>query len=707
VTPLVLRDNLAYDTLRRARRDKRLDGRTLLLSLGTLRDACKRHATACAAVSLFVANLWIVKRLLFAEYINQMYSIEGTHIAVGRHILEHWPDLHWFPLWYGGVPFPNTYLALHPFLVAITAAVFGLSAPHAYHLLTAVFYSLGPVALFFLALKLSGSRWHSFAAAVIYAFSSSSSLLIAKVSHDVGGFWHARRLQALVEYGEGPHIASMTLLPLALLVLIVAFEKRKPWWWAAAALGMAAMALTNWIGAFSYAVAAASWLLVARVEDGWSRWLKVAGLGAWAYAMVCVWLPPSTIRSTLSGESTASGSLAALPRLTATLAGILLFFALWWLLKRIGASPAVGFSILFLFVMAYLTLMVEWGAIAILLQADRLHLEMEMAIALAVRLVTKPIIDWSPRRVRVAAACLILLLGVYGAVKFRAFSRKTVHAIDVTRTIEYREAMWVARNFPGQRVLLPGSVGFFLNVFTGQPQLEGGYYQGIVNPFVNDVLYQIRSGDNAGVEEGAIAAMWLKAFGVDAVGVSGPKSEEPYKPYTNPKKFDGVLPEVWRDGDDVVYRVPRRSTSLAHVVRLEDLPARPPVSSLDVDSIRPYLRALDDASRPVAAMAWRNQDTARIAAHLGRGDILSVQVSYHPGWVAFANGRSCRVFRDNLGQLAVAPECAGPCQVEIANFGGTEMLLASEISWTAILGGLAWLASYALRKPRGARENRS
>ena len=73
-----------------------------------------------------------------------------------------------------------------------------------------------------------------------------------------------------------------------------------------------------------------------------------------------------------------------------------------------------------------------------------------------------------------------------------------------------------------------------------------------------------------------MAVLWLKAFGVDAVAVSGPRSREFFKPFRNPRKFDGLLPELWRDGDDVIYRVPRRSTSLAHVVRPADLAPRRP-----------------------------------------------------------------------------------------------------------------------------------
>jgi hypothetical protein len=242
----------------------------------------------------------------------------------------------------------------------------------------------------------------------------------------------------------------------------------------------------------------------------------------------------------------------------------------------------------------------------------------------------------------------------------------------------------------GSRVLAPGSVGFFLNVFTDTPQFAGGFDQGAVNPLWTHVQYQLLSGENAGEKEGEVAVQWLKAFGVDAVAVSGPESREAFKPFRNPRKFDGLLPELWREGDDVVYRVPRRSPALAHVVRAGDLPPRVPESGLDMEAVRPYVAALEDPSLPVAAVTWRDRHSATITAPLQPDHILSVQLSYHHGWKASVGGEPRRVYGDNLGQLVVEPNCEGPCTVEIFYDGGTEMLLCRMLSWSCICLGLLW-----------------
>ncbi len=191
-------------------------------------------------LALFLLNLFLVRRLLGIEYLDEMGSIEASFIAIARWAREHWNDLSWFPLWYGGIPYVNTYPPLLHRTVAAASALGGLSVPHAYHAVTAVFYSLGPVALHALAVRLGASRAIGFAGGLFYTLVSTSTWLIPTVQRDAGGVWGLRRLQAMLQYGEGPHITSLTLLPLALWLLATAFERRRPVWWFATVLGLAA-----------------------------------------------------------------------------------------------------------------------------------------------------------------------------------------------------------------------------------------------------------------------------------------------------------------------------------------------------------------------------------------------------------------------------------------------------------------------------------
>src|SRR5579872_2699366 len=178
--------------------------------------------TAGGGVALFLGNVYVCRELFRIEWLKHMGSIEGAYIGISRYILGHWHDLSWFPLWYNGVPYQNTYPPVLHLLVALAAKLFGYTPQHAHHWVTALFYCLGPVTLYALALRLSQSRWTAFGAGAIYSFVSISAWLVPAIARDLGSPLHPRRLQALVFYGEGPHIAAMTLLPLALLFIDIA-----------------------------------------------------------------------------------------------------------------------------------------------------------------------------------------------------------------------------------------------------------------------------------------------------------------------------------------------------------------------------------------------------------------------------------------------------------------------------------------------------
>jgi hypothetical protein len=190
--------------------------------------------------------------------------------------------------------------------------------------------------------------------------------------------------------------------------------------------------------------------------------------------------------------------------------------------------------------------------------------------------------------------------------------------------------------------------------------------------------FVIYSGMNTGTEDAAISTLWLQALGAHAISVPGPGSAEYYKPFANPRKFDGVLPMLWREGDDTIYSVPARSESLAHLVPDEALVRKMPANGLDVAEMRRYVAALNDPAMPDTPLVWLDHHRASILVQPQSGTALSVQIRYHPGWRAFVDGRENPVGRDGLGFIALRPQCAGPCTVTLDYNGGPEL------RWTAI-----------------------
>ena len=97
-------------------------------------------------------------------------------------------------------------------------------------------------------------------------------------------------------------------------------------------------------------------------------------------------------------------------------------------------------------------------------------------------------------------------------------------------------------------------------------------------------------------------------------GVFGSRSEEFWKPYAHPTKFEGLLPVLWREDDVTIYRIPQRTASLAHVVPESAIVLRKPGGARDIGALEAYGAALDDPALPAAGLQWEGRNRIRIAA---------------------------------------------------------------------------------------------
>ena len=643
--------------------------------------------TLACVVSLFALNAILCHELFTVEYTQHMGSIEGAYISISRYALENPGGLSWFPLWYGGIPYQNSYPPLLHLLVAAFAGVTGLSAALSYHAITALMYCLGPVTLFWMSCRLSGTRATSFVASLLYSLFSPSTILMPSVLEDLGTSLGPRRLQALVYWGEGPHVMAMTLLPLAVVALSAALKKPSPVRVYVAAIALASVVLTNWLGGLALAAAVVAYLL-SRYAGSLRMWAMAMGIGVLSYALVSPWIPPSTLlairRNAQVVEGTYPVTWSQIGYLLVALAALAIA---GFLLRKAEARPVVQFSVFFLLLMAAQALSGEWFAIYIFPQPERYHLEMEMAICLVTAFACEKIVAGSSRRPRLAALFVGFCLVVAQWRNYRDYSTKLIQPVDIEATVEYQMADWLDKNLPGRRVFVPGSESFWLNAFADNPQLGGGFDQGISNPAIPMVTHGLLANEDAG----ELGTAWLRAYGVDAIAVGGANSREFFKPYNDPKKFDGVLEELWRNNDDVIYGVPRRSTSLAHVIQPADRVAEEPEDALDVEPFTAFVNALENPELPAAEFRWKSPHEAEITAELGPHQFIAVQVSHDPGWRAWVNGEPRRILRDELGLMAIDARCEGSCAVKLVYDGGPEMWLAKAAGITSILGGFIWL----------------
>ena len=667
----------------------------------------RRLQVLLCALVLLTVNLIVAAPLFGVEYSAYNGSIEGTFIAIARVMAQHPGDWKWWPLWNAGMPFENAYLPLLHWMVAAFSLLTGWPAARSFHMVTAGIYAFSAVAVFWMALELSRRLAVSFVAGLAYSCFSVSALLVPAIRADVGGALNLRRLHILVYWGEAPHTLALALLPVAIVCFVHALTSDAVKWKILAGVLAAAVVLSNAFGIVALGVALVCWLLAFRPQPWWKAPLTVAAIGAVSYCWTAPWMSPSMIRA-IRTNPTAGGDFRYNAASWATLAilsgGYLL---LWFVLRRAKTSAHVQFFALFGYV--FTAIVAVWYAweVALIPQPSRYQLEMDLALLLAAVFGGAAILDRLPRRARVAAAMAVMAGLVLQTVHTVSYARSLIRSVEPRGLSEYKIAKWMDQNRHGERAFIAGSSSFLYNVFTDNPQFQGGHIQFAVNRLIPGAVFQIQSGTDGGARSAQVSVEWLKAFGTRAIAVSGPKSTDGYKAFADPRKFDGVLPLLWREGDDAIYEVPSRSASLAHVIPAAAVVQRTPIHGLDIEPVEPYVAALEDPRYPLATFQWKGMSEAEIRATVERGQVVAVQITYDPGWEAYANGKRQPIRPDAIGLMAIEPECHGPCEISLRYTGGRDRVVTRAMSLAALLVALAfgWLGGHrtASRRSRSMR----
>jgi hypothetical protein len=508
--------------------------------------------------------------------------------------------------------------------------------------------------------------------------------LIAK---DLGGLWFPSRLHTAVVYGDGPEVAGLTLLPIALLLVDRAFEKRRAAAWFAAAIGIITVLLTNIPAAMALAMALGAYALAGDPRGWLARIAAIVGSALAGYLLVARWLPPSGMRLAMVNAQwmDSAGSFNQHRLFSYGAIGIAVLAAAY-LLWRTGAPSHLRFAVLFTLITAVVTLGKYWFDVSLLAQPTRFQLVMEMALVLALAFAIVPwVLRW--KVATGVAAALLLAASVAQVNQHRWFARRTIVRADISQRSETRIAHWMEAHANGARVMTGGTTAFWLNVSTATQQLIGCCDQNVLLTRASPIAkWEIGSDDAAGDRGAEISIAWLQSLGAHYVVVSGRNSTDVYKEFLHPHKFDGILREVWHNGDDVIFAVPPEVASLAHVIRLEESILVMPENGADIGRLARYNAALLDPAHPKASLVWTGTDRATIVGEVPRGYVLSIQVPYHFGWRAAVGGRSVRIGADAMGLMQLAPDCGGACTVELVFDGGLERRV---LTWLTVL---AWMA---------------
>jgi len=593
------------------------------------------------------------------------------------------------------MPFEDTYLPLVAFGVALLSRVAHCSPAHAFHILAALAYSLAPAFLFVFAQQFSGRLAPSACAALLWSLFSPSAVF-SQLRSDMGTPWGLRRLQNIVFYGETPHNVALCLLPLGLWLANRFLDRPSARRFALAALASGAVMLAN---AFGVVVVSVSLLMLFAARGSYSRgnFISICGILFVAYLEICRFLPPSLIGLMETNSQLVGGDYRFTfwsPMLGVSFVAVLIGLGI---AVHRYCSPMVQFAALFAAGFGGITFLALHN-INLLPQPGRYHIEMEAGVCLLAAFLAEPPIErWLrrlPRKLAVSCALICIVALGWVAVQDHRFARHLIHRASLDSP-PFAEPRWVAANLPGERVLDATEGQWLFNLFADNPQLGAGHEPSAPNWMQRVAVYTIFSGVNAGDQDAAISILWLKAFGCGAIIVAGAESKDAYHAIARPDKFEGLLPLLWQDAGESIYRVPLRSTSLAHVIPKSAVVGRRPIHGLDVGPVRPYVAALENPAAQLANLTWRNPDEGRIISKMTPSDVLSIQVTYDPGWRASVNGKAVRVTADQLGFILIDPRCSGECAVDLVFSGGLERNMTLGISLTA----LAALLVMALGRP--------
>jgi len=603
-----------------------------------------------ALVMVLALSGWLHAPLFSALDAPYRDSIEGGYQSMARFVAAHPHPWGWNPTQYGGLPTHAMYLPVMPYTAAVVSWVTGVEPALAHRRVSAAFAVLGPcTVLLFVWYFTRSLRW-AVVTGVGYLLFSPLYGLVEAVDRDRGLVYLPWRLQVLVKYGEGPHNAALTLLPLALMALWRASTRRDAWSWCVAAVTLAGVVLTNWVGALALAITSGLMLLAVwgKAREHQFSFRRAFAAAALAYGLAAFWLTPSFIQTVaFNWPKDAYGyqvDARTGPLLLGWWGGLLLIRMCFWGRREVYLCWLTMSAWAF----GYLTVAYYSWSEDVLPESRRYALEFELFLFLGLG-------AWLwhglRSRNRVEQFCAALPLAVM------LLQGRTQMAQSLTQSwadwkltpreasAEYRITQWLAERQPRGRIFASGGLRFRMNAYAGLAQAGGVFESGLRNRVPLDYAYQIRTGlGSASPEaEAADAVRQLQALGVEYVVVHGVASAEYYRDYKRPEKFTGVLEQVAAFGADVVYRVPFRS--LAALVRPTELPAHSYWMKLGE-----YGQALADTARPAPAVTWHGPSELTVSG-VPAGGLASLAVSWDPGWRVEGAGR---MERNALGWMTVS-----------------------------------------------------
>ncbi len=653
--------------------------------------------TALVAAGLFLFNVAINAPLFLPGEHKYRESIEGGYASMAKFISEHPNPFGWNPLQYKGLPTHNWYLPVLPYVSAFAIKLLPfLRAEHVYRLIVVTIVCFGPVSMFLFALEFTRSRRWSFIASLLYMFLSASYVLFPAVTSDQGFTYVPWRIQVLVKYGEGPHNVGLVLIPLALIACWRAAIGRRFSQLALAAAALALVTLTNWVAGVALGWCCLMMLLsgpASSPETGFlgQRILLSALLG---YLIACFWLTPEYIATAFLnwpadavGYTPDTSKYQLLAILFAVPAAIAAIF-LWW-----PRRFYLCFLLTCLSGFAWVVGLHYWFRVDVIPESRRYALEFEFFFFATIVEIFRILLTGGHRVLRDLAfiATGFAVPYFYLLHPWNYLTQTWVQLRPAPRfgTIEYQVSGRLAALKPQGRVFVCGGTRFRLNSWFSLPQLDGTFQTGLRNRGSIYLADHIQKGSERPLGDRAGDALnMLRAGGVEYAAIHFPGSREHWRDIREPDLVVSKLELVWREGEDGIYRVP--FNGLANFILPAEIPFTIPVSKA-AGSLEPYVKAMDAQDRPHVEAAWQDNNQMELRApDVREGFLVTVRVSYDPGWSATQDGQSIPVKSDPTGNLLLEPHVtASPTVLRLSYRASLQQITNSLVSLAAVVGCIA------------------
>ncbi len=600
-------------------------------------------------VLLFLLAAFLVRPLWKLKYTDGWASIESTFIADARMLKDHWPRPLWQPYWYVGTRFDYIYPPGLRYGTAAIAKYGKVDASKAYHIYVAFFYCFGIAGVYLLARLGFRHRIAGIASALAAAVIAPSYLVLPEAAADMFRTGPTR-LNVLVRYGEGPHMTAFAWIPFALAFTWLAVRKKDYRWAVAAGVAAAAIVANNFYGATALAMFFPLLLWALWVTDKSSFSLRyVLPIPLIAYGLSAFWLTPSYLEITLRNMQFVAGK----PNLWSNWVGLITLIGfLSFTNRKFQNRPYnawavfVGGAALFFTVN---TVGNYWLDFRIIGEPMRLAPELDLIWIWVLVFAMLWLWRKSVLGRGLVFATILALLGLH--YNYLRHSRAIFPlGTDYKTTVYWRTPEWIAQNYPNTRSYVTGAVRFWYNTWHDLYQLGGSSEQGLQNTMVMPSQWEIVMGPDP-----KLAIAWLQVMGVDLVAVHGKNSDEWYKDFLYPNKFDGLLKEVHRfERDNHIFEVPRRYRSMGRIVDRSALDGLPKIKDqADLEGLEKYVAVYEQGPEAPTRTNWKGTDELHFEGQTGAGQSVILQTSYDVCWRAESNLGRLAVTKDQLGFVRI------------------------------------------------------